>query len=204
VQARLILALLTAATQLPAQNYFPAGALGENAESHQFRVDWYSKHLKALGEPSLWELSQKDPTAAVYRFLWLRSFHSPIAVRLVLAPDGSAQLHARMIKLQAGYEPGRLIRDEVVALKAVAAQSFVTALESAGFWALPSVQFQRLSINGEATVMLDGAQWIIEGVRNGKYHVVDRQSPDPGEAVRAIGLLALKLGRFKIPARDVY
>jgi hypothetical protein len=89
-------------------------------------------------------------------------------------------------------------------LKAVAAQSFVTALEGAGFWGLPSVQFPRLSINGEATVMVDGAQWILEAVRNGKYHVVDRQSPDPGEAVRAIGLLALKLGRFKIPAGDVY
>ena len=204
MQARLILALLTAAAQLPAQNYFPAGVLGENAESHQFSADWYSKHLKALGEPSLWELSQQDPTAAVYRFLWLRTFHSPIAVRMVLAPDGSAQLHSRMTNGQGGYEPGRLIRDEVVALKAVAAQSFMAALESAGFWGLPSIQFPRLSINGEVTVMLDGALWIIEGVRNGKYHVVDRQSPDKGEAVHAIGLLALKLGRFKIPARDVY
>ena len=56
----------------------------------------------------------------------------------------------------------------------------------------------------EKEVHLDGAQWILEGVRNGKYHVVDRWSPEKGDPVRGIGILALKLGRFKIHSEEIY
>jgi len=44
----------------------------------------------------------------------------------------------------------------------------------------------------------------VEGVKNGQYHVVDRWSPDTADPVREIGLLSLKLGRFRIRPGDVY
>jgi hypothetical protein len=51
---------------------------------------------------------------------------------------------------------------------------------------------------------VDGAQWIIEGVRNGSYHIVDRWSPTNGE-IRALGLFMVnELAKMKLAASEVY
>src|SRR5437899_2594377 len=42
------------------------------------KVEWYSEHLQAMREPPLTRVAGE---AEVYRFLWLRSFHRPIAIR---------------------------------------------------------------------------------------------------------------------------
>jgi hypothetical protein len=42
--------LVAAARALPAQQYFPPGVLGTKAS-------WYATQLKALHEPSLWEMA---------------------------------------------------------------------------------------------------------------------------------------------------
>ncbi len=192
-------ALLLVPGVLPAQQYFPTGILDKNAQGDQFRANWYSKHLKALREPSLWELSRQDPKAEVYRFLWLRSFHHPIAVRLVVRQNGSGWINSRETFGKGGFQPGGIDRYGVSWLRKGLTQSFLAAIESGNFWDLPT-----LADPSENAAKLDGAQWIIEGVRNGNYHVVDRWSPEAGNPVRAIGLLALKLGRFKIRSTEIY
>jgi hypothetical protein len=58
------------------QQYFPEAAFDEQKKSNDFTAQWYSQQLKALQEPSLWEMS-KSIKGQVYRFLWLRSFHHP-------------------------------------------------------------------------------------------------------------------------------
>jgi hypothetical protein len=89
---RAIAALLLFYPTIAAQvDYFPRGILDENPHSSLLDEQWYSKHLKALQEPSLWNLSgtQKSET---YRFLWLRTFHHPISVRLDVNPNGTSTL----------------------------------------------------------------------------------------------------------------
>src|SRR5258706_15132529 len=113
-----ILTLVPAA--LPAQQYFPPGVL-------ESKANWYSRYLKALHEPSLWELSLHDPKAEVYRFVWLRSFHHPIAVRLVVRTNGSGWIHSRMTTGQGGYEPGRINHSGVSWLTKTKTQSWVAA-----------------------------------------------------------------------------
>ncbi len=54
-------ALLLAPAVLLGQQYFPPGTVANDAAC--------SRQLKALHEPSLRELSQRDPHAEVYRFL---------------------------------------------------------------------------------------------------------------------------------------
>jgi hypothetical protein len=49
---------------------------------------WFQKYLRAMKEPSLRRLAEKDRTATVYRFLWLPSFHDPISVRFVKSDEG--------------------------------------------------------------------------------------------------------------------
>ena len=50
----------------------------------------------------------------------------------------------------------------------------------------------------------DGSQWIIEGVKKGQYHVVDRWMPKDG-MVRELGLLlALDFAKLNIPKNEIY
>lgn len=186
-----LLAFLAATIALPAQQYFPGGVLANDSQ--------YSRNLKALREPSLWELSQKDPHADVYRFLWLRSFHHPISIRIVVRPNGSGRINARMTSGKGGFEPGGIRRYSTSWLRKGLTQEFLAAFGNVDFWNQPTLL---PAVKGAS--QLDGAQWIFEGVHDGKYHVIDRRSPPSGDPDRALGVLALKLARFRIRAQDLY
>jgi len=173
-----------------AQQYFPDGVK---------RGDSYAIHLKALHEPSLWEQSRKNPKAEVYRFLWLRTFHHPIAVRVIVRTSGSAWIHSEMTSGHAGYEPGRLARYNISWMTKGKTQSFLSALQGTNFWNLPTDE-----VFPPNTVNLDGAHWIIEGIKDGTYHIIDRFSPDPADPVRVFGLLALRLARFRLHRNEIY
>ena len=67
--------------------YFPKGALDPSrSKVDGITRDWYSKYLRAMMEPSL--SCGQGPDGFAYRFLWLRSSHHPIAVRV--EKDGSS------------------------------------------------------------------------------------------------------------------
>jgi hypothetical protein len=73
----------------------------------------------------------------------------------------------------------------------------VDQVNSVGFWEL--VTHEDSVDSGP-----DGSQWIIEGTKDGKYHVVDRWSPKGGP-IRTLGLaLAMDLGQMKIPSKEIY
>src|SRR5258705_9617064 len=181
------------------QQYFPPGILGKSHQQDEFAIRWYSKHLTALREPSLWETSQLDLTAEAYRFLYLRSFHHPISVRLAVAQDKTATLVSKETNGKGGYEPGRLIRNRTIHLSQIQTESLLTALNELSFWRLPPL------LEAEGNVLqLDGAQWILEGAREGRYHFVDRWSPDRADdPIRIIGSrLMIELAHFRLPSRD--
>jgi hypothetical protein len=177
--------------------YFPDGVLSADKRSDQFRSDWYSKQLEALREPSLWELSNsKGEERESYRFLWLRTFHHPVAVRVDIGVDGVGRLIVKMASGAGGYAPGELMRDETLTLEKEQSDLLLAIFEKNGFWKLPSIE--------ESKSGLDGAQWIIEGVKGRRYHVVDRWSPQDG-AVRVIGLALTKdFAKLSVPAKEIY
>jgi hypothetical protein len=86
-------------------DYFPGGCLGNTQAEHQFHAEWYSKHLAALREPSLWQVARQQPTSEVYRFLWLRSFDHPFSLRLTVASDGAGTLTFKGRMEKAGTNP---------------------------------------------------------------------------------------------------
>ena len=53
-------------------------------------------------------LPRTDCGLESYRFLWLRTFHKPIAVR-VWSADSRYYLVVKELSGQGGYEPGRII-----------------------------------------------------------------------------------------------
>lgn len=167
---------------VPAVQYFPDGVFGSTTSQHRFRTEWYSKHLTAMREPSLYQLAQQDASAEAYRFLWLRTFDHPVCVRLTVRKDGTALLTSKEMDGHGGYAPGRLKLNKTTAISRDRTDWFRGQFEKRAIWNLPT----RLSADG-----LDGAQWIIEGVKSGRYHIVDRWSPGTGDPVHDICMTLL-------------
>ena len=132
-------------------------------------VKWFSRLLRAMNEPSL--LSSNDSLDEVYRFLWLRSFHHPIAVRVWRTGD-KYFLNAVELRGAGGYEPGKELARKARELSSEEWVTFTRSLDESCFWNLP---LQNPEYQGE-----DGAEWIIEGTRLGRYHLTDVWSPTSG------------------------
>ena len=186
-----LLSRVTAQTQ-----YFPDRAFCGSHETGTCER-WYAKHLHAMHEPSLLGLST-DASRESYRFLWLRSFHHPVSARLEVAKDGSAHLSVKVLSGRGGYEPGHIFLNRNTSVSKEAVVHFLQLLQKADFWNIPTEEEEG------NVVGLDGAQWIMEGVRGGQYHVVDRWSPDDGPFRKAALFLAINLGDLNPRYQDVY
>lgn len=176
--------------------YFPDLVFSSLRESDDFTVQWYSQHLEAMREPSLFQASKMGDKLHSYRFLWLRTFSHPIAIRLSIESDGTGTLIYVLTSGGGGYEPGEIRTNRSVSLTRKQVSEFLDCLKKADFWKLPTEEEVP-----EGVVQLDGAQWIIEGVKDGKYHIVDRWSPEKG-AYRAAALFLLQLTQLKV--KEVY
>jgi len=142
------------------ESYFPA-----SFPQHWHR--WYAKHLSAMKEPSL--LAQRENTGIEsYRFLWLRTFHNPISIRVENRNSGG-KLWITRLSVKGGYDPGSVLAQKTIEITATQWEDITNTISSAGFWDMPSEDDNRSSA--------DGAQWILEGLKQGRYHVVDRWSP---------------------------
>lgn len=153
--------------------FFPVGSEDGPASLSEFRVEWYSKHVRAMREPSLWELSRKGSAATTYRFLLLPSFTHPIAVRVTKDGTG-ATLRAVVMSGKGGYLPGRPAIDHTLRLDAAQWAELEKQVEAANFWTLPTKERDDSGSDGE--------QYIVEGLSGGRYHVVDRWEPDASYA----------------------
>jgi hypothetical protein len=155
-----------------------------------FHDAWFSKHLAAAEEPSLFEQSLRPPqdTVASYRFTWLRSFHAPIIVRIEERRGGVMSLTAKRLSGKGGYDPGVL---DGVITRPLTAKEGVDVRRA--FAASDFVAFKP----NPCDVATDGAQWVVEGLAGGKYRVVHQQSPQKGP-VRRIGLVLLFLTNWNI------
>ena len=193
---RTIIGVVTLAASIAAASdtqFFPKSI--DQIGMHGFKAHWYSSQLQGLDEPSLFALTG-NATAHAYRFLWLRTFHHPIAIRLNIDPDGTGMLTTKMSSGAGGYSPGKLVQDSTRRLDATQIKDFLARIEQEGFWTAPN------PINDQKGT--DGSQWIIEGVKGGHYHVVDRWSPSKGPA-RDLGVfLAFDLAKMDIPKNEVY
>lgn len=149
--------------------FFPNGSFAEDGPAiEEHRQRWYSKHLAAMREPSL--SCSRPASAEAYRFVWLRSFHEPWAVRVERTPGG-AHLFAVETSGRGGYDPGRPSDTISREIGSGGWNTVVACVQSADFWNLP-LKDPRLG--------LDGAAWIVEGLRAGEYRVISRWSPDTG------------------------
>lgn len=112
--------------------YFPQGTVAIDR--------WYSKHLVAMNEPSLSRITTSE--AEVYRFLWLRTFHSPVAIR-VQNSDNKCLLWVKQLSGKGGYEPGKLVVDMSKSLSAIQWAFIVRHIKRASFWTLTRLELEK-------------------------------------------------------------
>jgi hypothetical protein len=190
-------------------SFFPAGTF-DRARPHldTFDIRWYGGALLALHEPPLLGARPGQRTA-VLRFLWLRSFHPEVAVRFEAAPDRcrvvTTVLRRRpepAIVGRSGTIPidfvfGGVARRDSTDLPMQTCESLLHRLDEAGFWSAPVTK----EVNGA-----DGAEWVIEGIDGGRYHVISRWSPSESrdKPVRTAGLTFLLLGRAAPDPHEIY
>lgn len=152
-------------------------------------VGWFSRQLRAAGEPSLYRASlrpRREP-AQTLRFLWLRSFHPGVVVRVEVRGT-TARVIAKQLTGSGGYDPGeigrhvdrRLSRAELARLRAM--------LDAAHL-------FEREA--PPCDVVVDGSAWVMERVDRSGYRMAYRLSPANG-ALREIGLYLLGLTRWDL------
>ena len=145
--------------------FFPPGALDDRPHLHAFRDRWYVAHLLAMQERPL--NSSVADQSAVYRLLFLPTFRQPSVVRLTEA-GGLWTVVCKRSSGRGGYSSGRLAGERERELSQAEGNQFRRLLDRVAFWEMPSF---------EDSCGLDGAQAVLEGVRAGGYHVVDRWSP---------------------------
>jgi len=118
---------------------------------------WYSSVLSSLGEAPLW---RRSPDAEeTWRFTYIGSWGGTRTATLSIHCTGAGSVRYKCLGV-----------DQVLSTQASANQvfSFFDMLRRAEFWDAPT------EIRTEGC---DGAQWLLEGIKEGRYHLVARWSP---------------------------
>ncbi len=144
--------------------YFPVGLFSQYPELSDWEARWYASELRALNEPSLTE--GKARHSVVYRFLLIPSFSPSLAIRLVVNPDGTGRLVAKLRTNSRGTEAA--LAEETASVSSEQVGKFEDLLDESNFWFLPT--------KWDTVSGADGEEWILEAKKSGKYHVVDRWS----------------------------
>lgn len=121
-----------------------------------------------MGEPSLSALAEGDRRAVVFRLLWTPSFQGSVAVRVVASGEG-ATLHAVRLDSGSVYGDQQVVARTTVTLTRTQWAELIRLVDHAEFWSLPTDD-----TNG---TIADGAGHVVEGVKAGRYHVVNAQCP---------------------------
>ena len=132
-------------------------------------VGLYSKPLSDIGQPPLCS-ETVGTNKESYRFMWVPTFEHPVFLRVEIEPDGAATLLTHVWSGSGGYEWGKSVKNARKLTPEEQSDLFGT-LADLGFWTLPTRVDRPPNV-----VVLDGTEWLIEGVKDGKCHVVSRYS----------------------------
>jgi hypothetical protein len=155
------------------QQYFPVGAFEENPKLSAYKERWYSSYLAAMDEPSLFGAA-KGSDITTYRFLLVWQSRA-LSVRLAVHADGTGVLYGKLVILHSDNPNVSFSKDSVPVSKEEV-QHFLMLEQQANFWSMKTVEK-----NDKNRYGMDGTQWILEGVKDFNYHVVDRWTPKEGD-----------------------
>lgn len=123
--------------------------------------NWFRPHLRAMGEPSLFEKEPKE-MGNQFRFLYLPTFSKPISFRGFQA-DGRYYVHVVRLTGKGGYDPGKVELEVNVQITKQEWDTLETAVVRS---------FKETNLTDSHLSMMsshDGSEWILEAKLDGKY-----------------------------------
>ncbi len=166
-------------------SYWPAGTFASHPDDIIRR--WYSAELCAMGEAPLVPPRGRDDVRL--RFLWLRSFHPSISIRIEYDGWRARLVAVELAKPDERESPGVIARRESRDLEDDEWAAIERAIEGSGLW----------EVGSEPHECCDGARWVFEIVEEDRRHLADRWS---GDQLEGLGRLMLKLSGLE--PREIY
>ena len=130
---------------------------------------WYSRELMALDEEAIY-----NSEGHIYRYTCFPAFATPIVVRIEINDDGTADVYYKVSKDYTHEGGGGISKSETAKLSENETQEFLSLLSNADYWNLPK-EIDELG--------WDGHDVVVEGIKDGTYHIVDRWSPKKPDPV---------------------
>lgn len=149
-------------------NYFPPKTF--SADAAEFHLHWFSRDLHRIGEEPLWPPASQSQT--VYRITVLPAFFGPQSAMLTSQPNGADEVTLHSIEFpdpRSRLVPPSLL-ESARTVNARHVADFSVTLTRSQFWQMPTELVRPAG-------GLDGAEYILEGVQDGAYHVVVRWCP---------------------------
>lgn len=169
------------------ESVFPSGTV------HELIRYFDSGALVSLQELPLGEYLTADELV-VYRFLWTRTFHPAVTIRVSEFVNGRGTVCSKMAAGMAGFEIGPIVRQIERTVGRWRLGRLRQIISKQGFWEAPPT---------DEHDCLDGAGWLFEAVSPEGYHVVRRHSSD-SDVVHSLGKQMIRLSGLRIKSRDVY
>jgi hypothetical protein len=175
----------------------------------EWALSYYAAALKSMDEPGICAAQARFEGLESYRFLWMRSFHRPILIEVTFSSNSDVRAVYKELDGAGGYELGQLAKvltidvDELLLQEVEDAELVEAIVES--IRETSQIQFWDLSSRVDnGSIRLDGANWLVEGVRGGKCHLVERWSPSPGEELRTFAEQLIRLSGQQFLYDEVY
>lgn len=166
--------------------FFPQKVFGSNPA---FYAECYARYLRSMAVlPLAGSVTQKG--AEIYRVLVRPAYSSPVVVRLMIKADGTGELVAKVGK--SDTHPEVLAVERAVEVSSAEADTFLRLLNEADFWSMSTIKPLG------PVKMMGGTDWMLEGVQEGRHHVVTRGAPIAGPFKDLAVFLVVRLGKIDL------
>jgi hypothetical protein len=118
----------------------------------------------------------------------------PLAVRLSVKADGSGEAVVKVTQNPRFSDTLAVYRTEVVSRENV--DTFLKLLVTASFWSEPVVE--QIDLSKPVRMGTMAAGWILEGAKEGSYHVVCRSIEPQASLTNAVMFLARSIGKLDL------
>lgn len=169
--------------------YFPPACFTPDDEEDNETLDeCYSSLLFAMKEPSLWKHSTVNPKDVVLRLLWIPVFRHPISIRVVQSGNSVTLFGTELDGAGCDdCDPGQVTNTQIVKLTSERWTQILEQLDRMKLATMPAL------LENERRPF--GKRLLLELVREGRYHAVNRFS-GKGELARFCRVL-LELPELK-------
>jgi hypothetical protein len=174
--------------------FFPSEAFGGNRSILAVAYSWY---LRSMQESPLAQSVRPECPQAYRLLVEVRPYNAPLVVRLVVLANRSGALVTKVGR--DGGHPHILTVNRTTGVPGVYVQKFLALLDNADFWSMPT---ERLWDIHKPVAMGEGG-WMLEGIREGRYHIVHRARSELGPLKDPLDFLVVRVANLDLGALPI-